>query len=350
MYNNFQGEFGPQQYDPRMRPKGIGLRKDASYAGVLTLSIIITSFLFSFLLQLVFTFSGLIKVNSEGAMAYSSTLSYWAFRILVYVLPFVLSGLVITALFDKDIKPFSQIADNGGRSEKLSVSSGVLIILAGVGLCMVSNFITNIFLSIFEGAGGSVPDLDKVMGVRPGIYNYIFDVISTALLPAFLEEMIWRGYTERALLPYGNGLAVVVSAVLFSLMHGNIVQIPFAFMVGIVLAVITYKTKNVGYAVAIHFLNNFLSVTIQHLGFGISDIADRNLFSGGVIMIIMLVGIISLIVLALKRDPALTNTYNPAYEYNRGTRARELFSSPGLWIGVIALFVYTIYSSIMLMR
>lgn len=45
--------------------------------------------------------------------------------------------------------------------------------------------------------------------------------------------MLFRGYFLRLLRPYGTWFAVIVTAILFALMHGNILQIPFAFLVGL---------------------------------------------------------------------------------------------------------------------
>jgi membrane protease YdiL (CAAX protease family) len=50
------------------------------------------------------------------------------------------------------------------------------------------------------------------------------------------EEILFRGLILRSLQPFGKKFAILASAILFGLFHGNIVQSPYAFVVGLVLA------------------------------------------------------------------------------------------------------------------
>ena len=85
-----------------------------------------------------------------------------------------------------------------------------------------------------------------------------------ALLPTLLEEMVFRGYVLQALRPYGDGTARLVSSLLFALMHGNIAQTPFAFIVGLVCATVVIRTGCIWLACAVHFLNNLMSVLLDY--------------------------------------------------------------------------------------
>ena len=50
-----------------------------------------------------------------------------------------------------------------------------------------------------------------------------------ALVGPVAEEVVFRGFIMDRLLPYGKGFAIVLSAVLFGVMHGNFLQGLFAF-------------------------------------------------------------------------------------------------------------------------
>lgn len=71
------------------------------------------------------------------------------------------------------------------------------------------------------------------------------------------EELLFRGLVVRTLRPYGKQLAILVSALLFGLFHGNIIQSPFAFAVGLVLAYVTVEYSIV-WAIVLHVINNFV--------------------------------------------------------------------------------------------
>lgn len=77
------------------------------------------------------------------------------------------------------------------------------------------------------------------------------------LLAPIAEEILFRGLILRSLQPYGKKTAIFVSALLFGLFHGNIVQTPFAFAVGLVLGYVAVEYSMV-WAMALHMFNNLL--------------------------------------------------------------------------------------------
>lgn len=87
----------------------------------------------------------------------------------------------------------------------------------------------------------------------------IKELALTALLPGVFEELshrglIYAGYKES------KWQFVIVSGVLFSLMHQNIVQTGYTFFFGVTLALITYYTGSMWGGIFIHFANNAWAV------------------------------------------------------------------------------------------
>ena len=72
-----------------------------------------------------------------------------------------------------------------------------------------------------------------------------------------VEEFMFRGAIYDSLLPFGKRFAMVSSALLFGLFHGNLVQIPFAFLTGLVLAYVRSE-YSIGWCILLHFINNCL--------------------------------------------------------------------------------------------
>lgn len=56
---------------------------------------------------------------------------------------------------------------------------------------------------------------------------------------------------------YGVRFAIIFSAILFGIYHGNIVQTPFAFILGLLLGYITVS-YGLKYAIAVHIFNNMV--------------------------------------------------------------------------------------------
>jgi len=72
-----------------------------------------------------------------------------------------------------------------------------------------------------------------------------------------VEELVFRGLILRGLEPYGKRFAILVSAILFGLFHGNMVQSPYAFVVGLVLGY-TAMEYSVVWAMVLHMINNMI--------------------------------------------------------------------------------------------
>lgn len=78
-----------------------------------------------------------------------------------------------------------------------------------------------------------------------------------ALLAPVFEEILFRGLVLRTFLPYGRKFAIFASAFLFGIFHGNPVQSPYAFAVGLILGYVTVEYSLV-WAVVLHTINNFV--------------------------------------------------------------------------------------------
>lgn len=72
-----------------------------------------------------------------------------------------------------------------------------------------------------------------------------------------VEEILFRGFLQRSLLPFGKKFAIFGSALLFGLFHGNLIQTPYAFLVGLVLGY-TAAEYNIWWAILLHAINNMV--------------------------------------------------------------------------------------------
>ena len=122
-----------------------------------------------------------------------------------------------------------------------------------------------------------------------------------AVLPAICEELIYRGFVLRGLSDFGKTGAIVVSSIAFGLMHGTVQQIPFAFLVGLVLGFITVKCDSVWIAVAVHAFNNGTAVLLEFLTEKMSTPISSLVFSL-FFMATLILGIVALIFSDKKED------------------------------------------------
>lgn len=94
------------------------------------------------------------------------------------------------------------------------------------------------------------------MGLMP------LGIFTLAILGPIVEELTFREAFQGTLLRGGckAWVAMVVSAACFGLVHMNPAQIPFAFLMGLILSYVYQKTGNIFVTSIIHILNNSLAV------------------------------------------------------------------------------------------
>ena len=97
-----------------------------------------------------------------------------------------------------------------------------------------------------------------------------------AIFAPIFEEWLCRGMVLRGLLTKMKpGWAIVVSALFFAVIHANPWQALNAFMIGLVMGYVYYKTGSLILTMIIHFVNNGTSVILSHLD-SMKDYADVN--------------------------------------------------------------------------
>lgn len=82
--------------------------------------------------------------------------------------------------------------------------------------------------------------------------------VQMAVIAPLLEEFWFRGLVLESLRPYGNGVAIFISAFLFGLTHANFAQFFYATVFGIFLGYIAISTRSIVTTTVIHaILNSF---------------------------------------------------------------------------------------------
>ena len=124
--------------------------------------------------------------------------------------------------------------------------------------------------------------------------NLFFALISHALLPAFLEEMLFRYLPLRLLANHSKRATVLASAFFFALIHHNLFSIPYAFLAGVIFMAVDLAVGSVIPSFIIHFVNNALSV-------GLLVCADNPAFAPAIYIILGVLTAVSLCVVFVKR-------------------------------------------------
>lgn len=114
----------------------------------------------------------------------------------------------------------------------------------------------NLILALFST---EIPDVEVY---SPNAFYLIMNLISVGIVAGLSEEIIFRGMILNSLARYNKGFAVVVSALIFSMMHMNLSQGIPAFFSGICFGYIYLRSGSLMVTVLLHILNNFIAVFV----------------------------------------------------------------------------------------
>lgn len=117
---------------------------------------------------------------------------------------------------------------------------------------------TSVILSFFGITASPVEDV--------GIIRML---LIHALIPAVLEELLFRYVPLKLIAPYSRKWCIIYSSICFSLIHCSFVQMPYAFVAGFIFILIDVMLGSVWPSIILHFLNNTVSVMWMKYASGI---------------------------------------------------------------------------------
>ncbi|MEM9329398.1 MAG: type II CAAX endopeptidase family protein, partial [Bacteroidota bacterium] len=199
-------------------------------------------------LMLGFFFSGLIKFDEA---------SYGFVTFFSYVIPMVI--LAVFALKNTNLQ-WRQVFGRGAGGDGITYALLAMLVLA-------NTFIVDPILSFFP-----VPNwLEEILRdlVKPNLGS----ILTLTFAAAFLEEYIFRGIVLRGFLKnYPPGKAILWSAAFFGIFHFNPWQLFAAFVIGVYMGWLYYRTQSLWPCIFVHFVNNSLA-SVTFLVYGQEDMA-----------------------------------------------------------------------------
>ena len=223
-----------------------------------------------------------------------------------------------------------------GRPMKCGRFFGILCVFLGGQLLsqimvVVLELLLNCFdLTIMEGM--------EALSVEPDNFSMF---LYSGLLAPIAEEILFRGLIQRSLMPFGKKFAIFCSAFTFGLFHGNLIQTPFAFVVGLILGYVASE-YSIGWAMLLHMINNLvIADSLSRLTSGLPEEAAALIIWG----ILLFFGVAGAVVLTVKRK-AIRNWLSR--EKISRTYLGCFFSSAGMIAFMVVMGVMMIVSLFMM--
>lgn len=314
--------YEQQQRMAKLREQKRNIRKAASFPGIAMFLFLGAGSVFSAVL-LLSNFRELYLTNS----LFCSAMGIF-YSVFTVALPFTVAGLIYKSK-DKSLKiPLG--------ASKLSPLKTALLIMICFGGCLLANYATSIIVSFFESMGiifeySTGPDPTNLTEV-------IFLFVGTAIIPPLTEELAMRGFVMQSLKKYGNAFAIIASAFVFSVFHGNPTQIPFAFICGLFLGYAAMASGSLWVSIAVHAMVNSLSCLYSAITLYSSEETAGSVV-GIITGVFLLAGVISLVVYLVKfKKEDNTLSVKGESDLSTGTKFKYFITNPLIIIATVIFF------------
>lgn len=160
-----------------------------------------------------------------------------------------------------------------GRDSGIHLGLGRIhlpMVLWGVVLVMASGVVIEPLLSLFP--------TEAYEEVMQGIGLGGWAILSAVVAAPILEEVLFRGLVfESCGERFGKGVGLILSALLFGVIHVVPVQMINAFVVGLILGYVYLKTRSLVSVIIIHAINNAIAYAFSALFGAAANVTLRDL-------------------------------------------------------------------------
>ena len=189
-----------------------------------------------------------------------------------------------------------------GRPMTAGAFFGLLAVFLGVQLpASIGASVLEAFLNLFGLSAQASMESASANAESFSMFLYM------GIFAPVTEELIFRGLVQRTLTPYGKKFAIFGSAFLFGIFHGNLVQTPYAFLVGLVLGYVASE-YSIAWAMLLHLINNMiLGDSLTRLTSGLPEDLANLIFT----LIVTGCALAGIIVLICKRKKVAADLAGP---------------------------------------
>lgn len=176
------------------------------------------------------------------------------------------------------------------------------------------------------------------------VFDSIIYTIFVCIAAPVGEELLFRGAILKSLSPYGSKFAIIISSVLFGLVHGNFQQIPFALLAGLVFGYVAVKTDSLFYTIILHIINNSWAVA-HELFYNVAPDIVMNI----VLIIIMIIGLAGLIIIFQDRKEmilTINDSDKDCIVLKNKSVLKCFLKSFWIWCALIMMIIFCITSVI----
>ncbi len=227
---------------------------------------------------------------------------------------------------------------------KSNVKLGLWAYPVGLVINTVLTAVTNIITKLFSKGGTTIPTADFSVDSFSA-KAIILTILYLVVIAPIAEEIVFRGLILKTLSPFGRKYAIMLSALLFALMHKNIPQAVGAFAIGIVFAIVDTKANSIVPSIIMHSLNNVLPC-LMNINASINSSAVTLIYNL-LVDAVVLAGIAIAFIKGGQLFSLKLKTCDETTTLSESKKRIEIFLNPVILI-YVAILVYSLISKIII--
>ncbi len=107
--------------------------------------------------------------------------------------------------------------------------------------------------------------------VAADLPSLLLNILVIGVAAGVCEEVFFRGVVQRSLERYGRWPSILLTALLFGLLHADFQKLAGTFLLGALIGFIVYRTNSIFGGMFAHFTNNSIAVL---LSFGVTKLME----------------------------------------------------------------------------
>ncbi len=236
--------------------------------GVITLLSVLLGTLLAQVLVPAFTGVSIATVTSDPTLSAPGSLSAARiFQLIISISWFLLTPIAYSIVVYRT-KALEFLRFVPARPAKLYFT-GIVLLLACIPFV---SWLQQLNMSLDLGATAKLAEdqatnLTKKFLDMPTPGDFIFNLIMVAIIPAIGEELYFRGALQQIMKEWLQKpwTAIIITAAIFSAVHGQFLTFLPRFFLGIVLGFVFERSGSIWLSILLHFINNGMQVVIVYL-------------------------------------------------------------------------------------
>lgn len=180
-------------------------------------------------------------------------------------------------------------------------------------------------------------DIPETVHLPAGGFATLLYFLGICVVPAVFEELLVRGAMQQMLSRWGAWFSIIVSSVVFTLMHGDIAQMPSLFAVSVLMGLASHCTGTLAMGMALHFANNTMAFCFLYATQKMDGVSALAL-TGYLMLMFLLAAVVCAVFIHRNKVLSLFNPIPRVYDpKNRQSRLERLAATPLFLLVMLAL-------------